>query len=444
MKTETKTKYSTRRDTKMKRENKTVRCFGADVRVESNSRKTHLNNNDLIVGVSGGGKTGSYVIPYIMNSDESFIVADTKSNLYGMCKNDLIRRGYKVYNIDLINPEKGEGYDPLRFVGKIKKNGAETYNDTDIVSITNTLIPMLDTHEPFWTEQARQFTSCLISYVLEELEDKAKNLASVLDVFKLMSVQAASQNRIPFLEELCVNKPESLAARRYAMIRGTFAADRTWSSVLMFVEAPLSIFEFDAAREMVTKPSTFRFENMGFEKTAVFLNVSDSDRSLDRIVNIFYAQAFQTLIKTADKQPDSRLPIPVRIVLDDFATNCRIEDFDKLISVIRSRDISTSVILQSISQLDTIYQEPKRMTIVNNCDNVLYLGGTDFETIDFIAQRANISAIDVMGLELDKAFFIQRGMTRAQKVNKLEPYSMIPKKPTHKRKEVIKETQPEP
>ncbi len=414
--------------TDMNYQNKTVRCFGAGIKVGSNSRLTHLNNNDLVVGVSGGGKTGSYVIPYIMNSDESFIVADTKSNLYSMCKDDLERRGYKVYNIDLINPANGEGYDPLRFIGKIKRNGVEVYNDKEILSITNTLIPQLDAKDPFWSEQARQFTSCLISYVLECFDEEDKNLATVLDVFNYSTANLISERKIPFLEELCVNKPESLAARRYAMIKGSFSADKTWSSVIMFVETPLSVFEFDAAREMVTKPSTFRFENMGFEKTAVFLNVSDSDRSLDRLINVFYTQAFQTLLKTADKQPNSRLKIPVRIVLDDFATNCKIEDFDKIISVIRSRDISTSIILQSISQLDAGYGEANRKTIVNNCDNVLYLGGMDYDTIHFIAQRANISPIEVMGLGLDKAFFIQRGMTYAKKVDKLPPYSILPKR----------------
>lgn len=427
--------------TNMPYQNKTVRCFGAGVKVGSNSRLTHLNNNDLVIGVSGGGKTGSYVIPYIMNSDESFIVADTKSNLYRMCKDDLVRRGYKVYNIDLINPANGAGYDPLRFVGKIKKNGVWRYNDKDILSITNTLIPNLDTQEPFWSEQARQFASCLISYVLENAAEKDKNLATVLDVFNYATATLTSDRRIPLLEEICVNRPESLAARRYSMIKSSFNADKTWSSVIMFVETPLSVFEFDEAREMVTKPSTFRFENMGFEKTAVFLNISDSDRSLDGIVNVFYTQAFQTLLKTADKQPDSRLQIPVRIVLDDFATNCKIEDFDKIISVIRSRDISTSIILQSISQLDAGYGAPKRMTIVNNCDNILYLGGTDFDTVDFIAQRANISPIEVMGLGLDKAFFIQRGMPYAKKVDKLPPYSIIPKRSSRRQGTIEAQTE---
>lgn len=414
---------NTKRAKSEERVNKTVRYFGQDVTAESDTKKTQLNNNDLIIGVSGGGKTGSYVVPYILNSDESFIVADTKCNLYHRYKNDLRRRGYKVYNIDLIDPSRGEGYDPLHYIGKHMKNGVEVYNEKDIISIATTLIPVLSQEDPFWEMQARQFLSCLIGYVLEEFSEKDQNLSSVVDAYNMASIGIAKKKQIPFLDKLCEEKPQSFAARRYAMVRSLFSADKTWACTNMFIEAAISVFEFDAVREMVTKPSKFRFENMGFEKTALFLNVSDSDRSLDALVSVFYAQAFQTLMKTADSQPDNKLPVPVRIVLDDFATNCKIEDFDNLISVIRSREISTSIILQSLSQLESIYGVPGKLTILNNCDNILYLGGTDSGTVQFVAERANISPIEVMGLEVDKAYFLQRGQRYARKVTKIPPYS---------------------
>lgn len=131
---------------------------------------------------------------------------------------------------------------------------------------------------------------------------------------------------------------------------------------------------------MFSCPQRIDFRSLGREKTAVFLTISDTDRSMDGLVNLFYTQALQTLCNSADKDyPDHRLPVPVRFILDDFATNVRIPDFDKIISVIRSREIYVSIILQSISQLSALYGSGESTTIINNCDNCLYLGGQDVE-----------------------------------------------------------------
>ncbi len=399
------------------------RKFAKGVAVSSDTRKTHLNNNDVIIGVSGGGKTGSYVVPYIMGTDESFIVSDTKSNLYRRFKSLLKRRGFTVYNIDLIHPECGDGYDPLRFISKVKRGGKMVYSEKDILTVANAICPVRSKKDPFWECQAQEVISMLISYVLDAFDEKDHDLATVADVFRLFSYSVKKRRKVSFLEEHSAAFPDSLAARKYGLIRGSFDADKTWGSTFMFVSTALDVFDFDAAREMSTKPTRFNFEDIGRKKTAVFLNVSDSDRSLDALVNIFYTQAFQSLMRLADRQKDSRLPMPVRVILDDFATNCFIPDFDKLISVIRSREISTSIILQSVSQLDHSYSVPQKWTIINNCDQLLYLGGADLSTVDYIARRARKPVEEIMALPLDKAFFIQRGCPSAMLVEKLEPYA---------------------
>lgn len=400
---------------------KITRNFSAD----SDTRKTNLNNNDLIIGASGAGKTGSYVIPYILDTDESFIVTDTKSNLYRNYKDDLERRGYEVFNIDLIDPSLSSGYDPLSYVGKTVENGRIKYNEKDIISISKLLSPTTRQDDPFWTNQACLVLNCLISYVLEEVDDEEKNLAGVSDVFKLMASEITESKYCMFLDEFCGKHPDSFGARCYQLITPGFNSDRTWSCVEMFVSDALQLFDFDGARKMTSKSSEFRFEDLGKKKCAVFINVSDTDRSLDKIVNIFYTQAFQALCRYADSRSDSKLPIPVRIIMDDFASNTKIPDFDKLISVLRSREISVSIILQSISQLDALYSEAQKWTIVNNCDTVLYLGGTDLITVNYIAERVCKTNNDVMALELDKAYVIQRGMKNGIKDDKIKPYSMV-------------------
>lgn len=399
------------------------RRFAAGISVSNDTRKSKLNNNDVIIGVSGGGKTGSYVVPYIMDTDESFIVSDTKSNLFGKFRKMLESRGYTVFNIDLIDPARSDGYDPLHFIGKVRRGGKTAYSEKDMLTVANALCPIKNTRDPFWEGQAREVIQLLIAYVLDAFDEKDHNLATVSDVFRLMSVCINKHKRVPFLEEHCVAYPDSLATRKYCMMRGSFDADRTWGATFMFVTNALGVFDFDSARNMVTKRSCFSFESIGKRKTAVFLNVSDSDRSLDTLVNIFYTQAFQSLMRLADRSKDNRLEMPVRLILDDFATNCVIPDFDKLLSVVRSREISVSIILQSISQLDSGYSVPQKWSILNNCDNLLYLGGADLSTIKYIAERAGKPTEEVMALKLDKAYFIQRGRPTAVLVDKLTPYA---------------------
>ena len=154
-------------------------------------------------------------------------------------------------------------------------------------------------------------------------------------------------------------------------------------------------------------------------KTALFLSVSDSDRSQDALINLFYTQALQYLMAAADRQPDSRLPIPVRFILDDFSTNTVIPDFDKIISVIRSREIYVSVIIQSLSQLEGLYDHAKAQTIINNCDHCLYLGGTDYQTAEYFSRKFNCQVSTVLNLPLDAMFIFERGR-EPQKARKYE------------------------
>lgn len=158
----------------------------------------------------------------------------------------------------------------------------------------------------------------------------------------------------------------------------------------------------------------------------LFLNVSDTDRTFDHLVNVFYTQALQLLCSEADAAPDGRLKVPVRIIMDDFAASARIPDFDKVISVIRSREISVSLILQSMTQLESMYSHAEATTIVNNCDHLIYLGSQDLETAQFIGCRAYKTPESVLCMPRDKAILMTNG-EKAVFVDKIKPYSTMQK-----------------
>ena len=191
----------------------------------------------------------------------------------------------------------------------------------------------------------------------------------------------------------------------------TKAADRTYASIQGILAEKLSAFTFSGPQFLLDHPQKINLPDIGERKTAVFLHISDTDRSMDRIAALLYTQALQVLCSSADAQPTRRLKVPVRLILDDFAAaaDACIPDFDKITSVIRSREISVSVILQSLSQLEASYGHSKAMTIVNNCDHLLYLGGQDMETARYVATRANKSMTRILQMPLGYAWLFGRG-----------------------------------
>lgn len=190
----------------------------------------------------------------------------------------------------------------------------------------------------------------------------------------------------------------------------------------MLAGEALAPLDFPAVRRMMGKRKHLRFADLGHAPTVLFLQMSDTDRSRDALISLFYTQALQELCEEADRQEGSALPVPVRLLLDDFATNVCISDFDKVISVIRSRGISVSLMLQSLSQLDTLYTEPQAATILNNCDHILYLGGHDAKSVEYVAQRCGKSAVDVFTMPRGKAILLESGRMGFE-VDKPQPYT---------------------
>lgn len=374
--------------------------------ISNNSWATGLNGNDIVCGPSGAGKTRGYVIPNILQCAGSMIVADTKGALLGELGGILTDNGYKVLNIDFSDCGAETGYNPLDYI----RDGHEQ----DIMAVSAALVPV-ECDEPYWDLAAETLLQALIGYVLQCLPKKEHDLYTVTRLFLSGKCDC-------LFKELETIDPESFAVTRYRLSRKSEAADKMIASVEVMLAERLTMCSFDGVRKLFRNPNRINFPRLGEEKTALFLNISDTDRSMDRLVNLFYTQALQSLCAAADRSPGHRLKIPVRFYLDDFAANVMIPDFDKIISVIRSREISVSVIIQSISQLEAMYGRARALTILNNADNFLYLGGTDVDTASYIAQRANKPVSAILGMPLDAALLFTRGQP-PQMVKKYDLHS---------------------
>lgn len=370
----------------------------------NNTRETGLCNNDVIIGPSGSGKTRSYVKPNILQCSGSMIITDTKGTLRHEVGGVLKRAGYKVINLDFTDCKNSIGYNPLDHIGYNPRT--DTYCGQDIMKMVACIVPVEDFNSPFWDKAARMYLEAIIAYVLECLPKEEHTMSSVGRLFMEMGTPVFDR----LFMELGEINPNSFAVTRYRMQKGAAAADRMYSSIVGILAEKLSAIAFGAADEMFCNPRKIDIEELRTRKTAVFLTISDTDRSMDGLASLFYTQAFQVLCKgSGNMAPSENGELPVRMILDDFAANVVIPDFDRIISVIRSRDIYASIILQSLSQLEAMYGHARALTILNNCDNCLYLGGQDVETAQYISQKADRSIHGILNMPLSDAWLFTRG-----------------------------------
>ena len=379
------------------------RILANGITVSNDTWATGLANHDLIIGPTGGGKTRSYVVPNLLSSQESFIVTDTKGSLRRQVGGILERRGFRVLELGftglLYSPW---GYNPLRFIRWDSER--KCWNEQDIITVAAALVPVTSRTDPFWDLSARNYAEALIGYTLDNLPREEHTLVSVAKLF----AEAETGILDELMREYCTICPDSFAAMRWKGLQGGRKADKTYSSILAILSQKLSNYSFGGVQQLFTNQNQIDFAAISQEPTAVFLRVSDSDFSLANLTSVFYTQALQMLINEADSRPDNRLQIPVRLYLDDFS-NLIIPDMDKTISIIRSREISVSIALQSVTQLEGLYGHDKAMTIIDNCDHLLYLGGQSVETARFIGAKANKPASAILNLPLGKAWLFERG-----------------------------------
>ncbi|MCR5100158.1 MAG: type IV secretory system conjugative DNA transfer family protein [Butyrivibrio sp.] len=364
--------------------------------------ETHLNNNVLVVGASGTGKTTGIVIPNILQADGSYIISDPKGNLYNKYSEYLSFKGYKVRKLDFTHPRESAHYNFFNY----------THSYMDIAKICYMLMDHGERKskmDPFWEESAILLLRAALGYFYErEIKSEAnlKNVLKLLTYCRRDDEFSSGSTGEKIFESHGKNNPGSIAASTFKMANS--GPSRTFDSTLITILSKLGIYDIPEISEM-TKDDTIDIEGIGKEKTAVFVIVSDTDRSLDALVNIFFTQAINTLCEYADnKTTDSRLPVPVRFILDDFATNCKIEEFPRIISCIRSRGISTMLMVQAESQLKKGYGDDAE-TIISNCDTYVYLGGNDIPTSESISVRLDVPVQRILNMPVGKEYVFRRG-----------------------------------
>ncbi len=373
--------------------------------------KTHLNNNVIVVGASGAGKTRSIVIPNIMEATGSYVISDPKGNLYRKLAPYLRDKGYKVKKVDFTDPKNSCKYNFFEYIRSTQ----------DIVKVSNILMNSKSGYRDcdlFWPEAAKLLLQTCIAYLMENTDKDELVLHNVFKMLGMIDITGNlndEESLFDMLFEQAREKHgESFAYNSYKKFR--VAASNTLRSIIIELNAMVGIYDTPEIERMTEKDEV-RFGDIGNKKTAVFVVVSDTDRSMDGLVNVFFTQAMNELCYVADKQTkDNRLKVPVRFIMDDFATNCKIEEFPRMISSIRSRNISAMILIQSEGQLEHSYDQYDAKTIIANCDTYVYMGGNDVSTAKAIAERSDIPAKKILTLPIGTNLIFRRGneMIRAQ------------------------------
>lgn len=373
------------------------------IRYSLNDFKTKLNNNVLIEGGSGTGKTTNVVVPNIRQAVGSYFICDPKGQLYKRWGKYLRDHDYTVKLIDFTHPEKSGGYNPMNYLKSTQ----------DITKLASTITYSNGSEngkniDPYWDRMTILLLSAIIGYLVET-DSPNKTFSAILDMVNL-GEREDDEDKDSKLRRLFVKhkfqNPNSWACKKFESVDA--APFKTYDTIRSTLSAKFAVFDSKELRRMMEKPS-IDFTEAAKKKTAVFVTVSDSDRTMDTLVNIFFTQAMNELCQYADDEcKDGRLPIPVRFILDDFATNCRIEEFPRMISSIRSRAISVMLMIQAEAQLVQGYGYDAQ-TIISNCDTFVYLGGNDVQTAYSIAERCDKPMCEILYMPVGHCWVFRRG-----------------------------------
>ena len=348
------------------------------------------NKNIICIGGSGSGKTRFFIKPSLMQMHSSYVVTDPKGTLIVECGQMLINGGYVVKSLNTINFSKSMHYNPFAYIR----------SERDILKLVNTIIANTKgegekSNEDFWVKAERLYYCALIGLIWSEAPEEEQNFSTLLELINASETREDDENfknAVDLLfEELEQDEPDHFAVRQYKKYK--LAAGKTAKSILISCGARLAPFDIKELRDLMAYDE-MDLESIGTRKTALFVIISDTDDTFNFVVSILYTQLFNLLCDLADDKYNGRLPVHVRCLLDEFANIGQIPKFDKLIATIRSREISASIVLQSQSQLKTIYKDAAD-TIVGNCDTMLFLGGKESSTLKELSAVLGKETIDL-------------------------------------------------
>ncbi|MBR3244974.1 MAG: type IV secretory system conjugative DNA transfer family protein [Parasporobacterium sp.] len=364
------------------------------------------NKNVLVIGGSGSGKTRNYVIPNLLQMHSSYVVTDPKGTIINDVGSALLRGGYRIKVFNTVNFSKSMHYNPFSYIRSEK----------DILKFVNVL--MVNTKgegekagEDFWVKAERLLYCALVGYIYYEALEEEKNFTTLLDLLSASQVKEEDEDyksKMDFvIEDLRKDDPDHFAVRQYEKFK--MAAGKTAKSILISCGARLAPFDIRELREL-TRYDELELDTLGDRKTALFLIMSDTDTTFNFLLAILQSQLFNLLCDKADDYYGGRLPVHVRCLLDEFANIGQIPNFDKLIATIRSRKISASIILQTQSQLKTIYRDSAD-TIIGNCDSVLFLGGRERTTLKELSAMLGKETIDLYNTSENRGTTLSQGIS---------------------------------
>lgn len=360
-----------------------------NVRIGINAQKHRRNLNTLVCGGSGAGKTRFYCKPNLMQANTSFVILDPKGEILRDTGGLLEAKGYEVRVLDLISMEKSHCYNPFVYLR----------DDNDIQRLVTNLFKSTtpkgsQSNDPFWDTAASMLLLALVFYLHYEAPKEEQNFSMVMEMLRAADIED-DDNPLPspldnLFSDLEYENPDHIALKYYRSYHSGSA--KTLKSIQITLAARLEKFNLESLAAL-TCTDELDLPSMGEKKVALFALVPDNDSSFNFLVSILYTQLFQQLFYSADHIHGGALPVPVHFLMDEFANVSLPDDFDKILSVMRSRGVSVSIILQNLAQLKALF-EKQWESIVGNCDEFLYLGGNEQSTHKYVSELLGKETID--------------------------------------------------
>ena len=365
------------------------KLFTQNVRMGLDVRRYQKNLNTIVIGGSGAGKTRYYAKPNLMQCNSSFVVLDPKGEILRDTGHLLEKEGYVIRVIDLIDMTRSHCYNPFHYL----------QGDNDILKLITNLIRNTtpkgsQTNDPFWEKSETALLQALMLYLFHEAPEEEQNFSMVMEMIAAAEVKEDDEDYESPLdilfERLEMAKPGTLAYKQYRIFKQ--AAGKTAKSILVSVGVRLAVFNLDSLASL-TSYDELELEKIGNRKTALFAIIPDDDSTFNFLIGMLYTQLFQMLYYQANAIHNGSLPVPVHFMMDEFANVALPDEFDKLLSTMRSKGISVSIILQNLSQLKALYKDSWE-SITGNCDELYYLGGNEQSTHKYISEALGKTTLD--------------------------------------------------
>ena len=352
-------------------------------------RRHKRNLNVIVVGGSGAGKTRGYVLPNIMECNCSYIIADPKGEILRKTGELLEKEGYEICVLNLVDLEKSDCYNPIAYLR----------SDHDALKLVTNLIKNTNekgqkSSDPFWDKSEAAILQAFILYLLHEAPTSEQNFSTVMYMIENAAASEEDESyKSPvdlLFDDLERRNPEHIALKMYKVFKQ--AAGKTAKSILVSTAGRLAAFNLPEIA-MVTEKDEMFLNTIGNRKKAVFAVISDNDTSLNFIVSMLYSQAFQELYHEADRN-GGRLPVHVRVMMDEFANVALPENFEKVLATCRGREISINIIIQNMAQIKAMFRDSWE-NLTGNCDTYIYLGGNESTSHEYISKSLGKETVDV-------------------------------------------------